>query len=356
MNWQRFLKGELRRKEDLAKHTSFNIGGPVEFWAEPKDLLDLRKLVLFVRKESIPLWIIGAGSNLIVDDRGIKGIVVKLNSPYFRRITFIYPASLNKRRLRAGKNQQVISVGSGVKLANLIRFTQKNNLSGSELLSGIPGTVGGALVMNTQDIGNRVLDVTVMDRQGRVKTIKRKDVQFNYRSSNLDRYIVLSARFKLIKKSKRAIKKKITEYLKYRRKTQDLSFPSCGCFFKNPDSKSVLRLRSVLRLDSGLSPERSRMDSGLMVSPSTSSGCLEGCRVRSRHRVEPSAAYLIERCGLKGYSIGGAAVSSKHANFILNKGGASFSDILRLKRYITTSVKKKFNIDLKPEIKIWKRI
>lgn len=298
----------------------------------------------------MPLRIIGAGSNILVDDRGIKGIVVKLNSPYFKEIS-INPGSnyvtKQGRRVDTGIGQRIISVGAGVKLTRLIRLVRDNGLGGFELLAGIPGTLGGALVMNAGNIGDRVLDVTVVNKRAQVKILDTNDVQFGYRSSNLNRYIVLSARFKLIKKSKREIRKKMNQYLNYRHKTQDLSHPSCGCFFKNPDKKSVLRLRLVRQ-----------SDSGLMESPSTSSGCLEGCRAKSRRRAEskPSAAYFIERCGLKGSRIGDAAVSFKHANFIINKGRASSCDVLRLMEYITGCVKKRFHVHLEPEIRIWKRI
>ena len=312
MNWQRSLKlkGKLRTNERLARHTSFKIGGPVQFWFEPRDLSDLQNLVNIVYKKRMPLRIIGAGSNILVDDRGIKGMVVKLNSPCFKRITVDPHTNLRYRgkkgqQVGVGVNRQVISAGAGLSLARLVRFAQENGLSGVELLAGIPGTVGGGLIMNAGNIGDRVLDVTLMDKQGRVKTLKKKDTQFGYRSSNLGRYIVLNAHFKLIKKDKRAIAKSINDYLDYRQKTQDLSRPSAGCSFKNPNSKS--------------------------------------------------AAYFIERAGLRGSSIGDAAVSSKHANFIINKGRASFADILRLKAYIIRCVKIRFNLDLEPEVRIWRK-
>lgn len=281
----------------------------MRFWFEPQNLADLRTAILRVRKKKIPLRVIGAGSNILVDDRGLKGIIVKLSAPYFKRITMDSPANRvikRSRRNGAGVKQWIIRVGGGVNLIKLLKFAQAHALRGLELLAGIPGTLGGALVMNAQNIGQRVLDVTVMDRQGKVNILKARDIQFGYRSSNLNRYIVLSARLKLIKQNKATINRKIKQYLDYRSKTQDLSNPSCGCFFKNPDSKS--------------------------------------------------AAYFIERCGLKGKRIGDAAVSSKHANFIINKGKASFRDVLRLMGYVTRRVKKRFKQNLQPEIRIWKRI
>ena len=327
MNWQRCLeektKGRLKINERLARHTSFKIGGPVQFWVEPKSLTDLQNLVNLTYKKSIPLRIIGAGSNILVDDRGIKGIVVKLNAPCFKRVMV---------------NQQIIKAGAGLSLNRLVGCAIEFGLSGLELLSGIPGTVGGALVMNAGNIGDRVLDVTVMDNHGRVKILTRKYIQFNYRSSNLNHYIILSANFKLTKKNKRVIKKKINDYLDYRRKTQDLSWPSAGCFFRNPSF-------SELNVD--------------FKSLDCAGDASKGDKlVESQDRMSlnsKSAAYFIERCGLKGSFIGDAAVSSKHANFIINKGKARFVDILTLMTHITKCVKKRFNLDLKPEIKIWKQ-
>jgi len=279
----------LRINEPLSSHTSFKVGGPAQFWVEPEGLSDLQNLVNLAYKKKIPLRVIGAGSNILADDKGIKGIVLKLNSPYFKRITV---------------RHQIVSAYAGARLVCLVRLVLENGLSGFELLGGIPGTVGGALIMNAGNIGDNVLNVSVMDRQGKVKILRREDIRFGYRDSSLTRYIILSAQFKLIKRDKRTIKKRIGEYLEYRKRTQDLSWPSAGCVFKNPNLNS--------------------------------------------------AGYFIERCGLKGCSVGDAAVSFKHANFIINRGKARSADILKLMRCITRCVRKRFNLDLEPEIKIWK--
>ncbi|MFH1338329.1 MAG: UDP-N-acetylmuramate dehydrogenase [Candidatus Omnitrophota bacterium] len=297
MSSQLSLKGKFRINERLAGHTSFKVGGVVRYWAEPQDIPDLRNLVAFAKNKKMPLRIIGAGSNLLVNDGKIKGVVVKLSSNCFKSIKKV--------------NQRMLRVGAGLSLARLVSYTRRSGLSGCELLSGIPGTVGGALAMNAGGIGDSVFDVSVMGHNGRIKILGNKDIRFGYRSSNLGRYIILGARLKLVKRSKRAIGKSINEYLAYRRRTQDLSFPSAGCVFKNPDSERMAR------------------------------------------RVKPSAAYFIERCGLKGLSFGEAAVSDKHANFIVNKGKAGFSDIRRLMRHVAGQVRKRFNVILEPEIKIW---
>ncbi|MFH1578070.1 MAG: UDP-N-acetylmuramate dehydrogenase [Candidatus Omnitrophota bacterium] len=304
MNWQKSLKGKVRINEQLAKHTSFKVGGPVQYWFEPSDTPDLQNLVVSARKRNMPLRVIGAGSNILADDAGVKGIVVKLNSPCFKKITDGQAFACFKPRL--SQKARVINVGAGLSLVKLVRYTKDNGLAGCELLAGIPGTVGGALVMNAGNIGDSVLSVSVMNRDGRVNILTKRDIQFGYRNSTLNDCIILSTYLKLIKKDKRIVARNIGRYFDYRRKTQDLSRPSAGCIFKNPDKKP--------------------------------------------------AAYFIERCGLKGSSFGDAAISFKHANFIINKGRANFIDITKLIAYIIRSVKKKFNLKLEPEIKIWKQI
>jgi UDP-N-acetylmuramate dehydrogenase len=181
------------------------------------------------------------------------------------------------------------------------------NLGGAEFLTGIPGTLGAAVLMNagTKDrsIAEIVKTVKVIDYNGRVKIIGKKKINFQYRSSRLSRYIILSVQLKLVKSNKKKIAKKIKKYLVYRWATQDLTFPNAGCIFRNPG-----------RL---------------------------------------SAGRLIDVCGLKGKCFGGAQISLKHANFIANKNMATASDVIHLMDYIKRKVKQKFNNSLKPEIKIW---
>ncbi|MFC1592459.1 UDP-N-acetylmuramate dehydrogenase [Candidatus Omnitrophota bacterium] len=299
------MKGKLKRNEQLARHTSFRVGGTAQYWAEPRDISDLEKLVVYARDRRIPLRVIGAGSNILVDHRGVRGIVVKLNSPCFRKINYAFwDSSVSTHN----KGYRFFAVGAGISLARLIRFVYDSGFSGCELLAGIPGTLGGALVMNSGWIGRSVVDVLVMDKQGRIKTLNNKKIRFAYRSSGLKNFIILSANLKLIKKNKSIVRKRIKQYLNYRRQTQDLTRPSAGCIFKNPAAGKARR----------------------------------------------SAAYFIEQCGLKGSCIGDAVVSSKHANFIVNTGKATYSDIRKLITYVAGNVKKKFKISLQPEIEIWK--
>lgn len=249
------------------------------------------------KRYKIPVLVIGSGSNILVNDKGVDGVVVKLTAPCFRKIRF-----------KSG----LLEAGAGGLLSKLVRHTLDLNLSGCEFLSGIPGTVGGALVMNAGvservknvSIGNLVENVTAMDYNGNIKILHKRDIEFGYRKSNLSKYIILNARIRLRKKRKQEIRQRIKWYLDYRRSSQELSSPNAGCIFKNP--------------------------SGL------------------------SAGRLIDMCGLKGSHFGDARVSSKHANFIINKGEARAAEVLKLMDYIKVKVKQKFNITLQPEVRIWR--
>lgn len=265
--------------------------------AEPRDIPDLQNLVIFCRRKKIPLRVIGAGSNLLINDKGLKGVVVKLDSLCFRRII---PKSPSDKNI----NKRIIDAGAGASLARICAYARREGLSGLELLAGTPGTLGGALVGNSADIGRHIRQVQVLEQDGKIKVLEKRNLYFTYRGSNLERYIILSARLELIKKNKKTVSNTFSEYLVYRRKTQDFSLPSAGCVFKNPALKNP-------------------------------------------------AAYFIESCGLKGFSIGNAAVSAKHANFIVNKGQASYTDIRKLIACIVQRVQKRFSFTLEPEIKIW---
>ena len=292
MNWWKNLKGKVKRQELLKNHTSFRIGGPATLFIEPQDIADLKLLLDLLKRYKISTLLIGAGSNILVSDQGVKGAVLRLSAPYFKSINF--------------KNNYC-SVGAGVLLNNLVASAQKRDLAGLEFLVGIPGTVGGALVMNAGAQGKNIQDliqnVTVMDGRGRIKTLNKKKIKFGYRYSSLSPYIVIGARLKLTPGRRTQIRKKIKEYWDYRKLTQDCTLPSAGCVFQNPPGHC--------------------------------------------------AGKLIDLCGLKGKKLGGACISQKHANFILNLGDAQARDVLRLMDMIRKKVKHKFSITLKPEIKIW---
>jgi len=292
MNWQKDLKIKPERKVLLKNHTTFKIGGPADYFFCPKSRNQLKLLIKAAKRYKIPILVIGAGSNILASDKGVRTIVVKLSAKTFKKTSI--------------RNNSVYAA-SAVTLPQLINICQKHGLSGLENLVGVPGTVGGALVMNAsawgRDIKDTLREVEVMDRDGRIKILKKAAVSFGYRKSGLGKYIILGARFDLTKIPPPEIKNRMLLYIKQRRSSQDLSYPSAGCIFKNPSGKSAGR--------------------------------------------------LIDACGLKGMRLGDAAVSGKHANFIVNLGKAGSEDVIGLMKLIETKVRNKFNINLKPEIKIW---
>jgi UDP-N-acetylmuramate dehydrogenase len=294
MNWQRDLKDKVKSGEPLKDKTTFKIGGRAKFFCQPRSIADLKLLVMAAKKYRIPLFIIGAGSNILVNDKGVDGLVIGLNSAYFKRISF---------------RDNFLNAGCGLSLRQLIQLAKERSLAGLEFLAGIPGTVGGALAMNAgawgRSIGELVEKATVMDYNGDIEVLTKKQMKFSYRNSSLQKYIILNIYLKLKKKNKRIINEKITGYLAQRRNSQDNSLPNAGCIFKNPSERI-------------------------------------------------SAGRLIDLCGLKGRNIGDAFISLRHANFVLNKGNARARDVLKLMELAKREVRKKYRINLEPEIKIWR--
>lgn len=292
MNWWRGLKVKVRIKEPLKDYTAFKIGGRAKYFAQPRDTGELKLLLGAAKIYAIPVFVLGKGSNLLIGDKGVSGLVLSFNAPFFKRVRV---------------DKSFISASCGAALSGLIAEAGKNNLGGLEFLAGIPGAVGGALAMNAgawgKNIGDLVENATVMDYNGNIKTLRKGGLKFGYRFSNLSKYIILEASFKLSRLDAPGAKGIIAGYLNRRRQAQDLSSPSAGCVFRNPAGRS--------------------------------------------------AGKLIDLCGLKGRSSGRASISNIHANFILNKGGASSRDVLKLMDLAKSEVKKKFKVDLKPEIKIW---
>ena len=292
MNWQKNLKTKVREQEPLKNHTTFKIGGPARFFSQPKNYDQLKELLGSAKENKIPVFILGAGSNILAGDKGLNALVLKLDSARFKEI--IYRADC-------------LIAGSGVLLSQLINSAASRGICGFEFLAGIPATVGGALAMNAgawgENIANSVQQVEVMEYNGRMKILNKTNIRFSYRKSNLSKYIILNARFKILKKNKAKIRERIKEYLTLRRNSQGMTLPNAGCIFKNPAGES--------------------------------------------------AGKLIELCGLKGKKSGGACISRKHANFIVNQGRASAKDVLKLIGLVKRKVKHKFGLDLEPEIKIW---
>lgn len=281
-----------RRNTLLKKHTSFRIGGLADYFCAPKNREELCEALNFAKEKKLPVAILGAGSNLLIRDQGFKGLVIKI------------AGALNWIKIKDNK----IHVGAGVFLPRLVRNLASKGLSGLEFLAGIPGSVGGALVMNAgawgKEIGKYVDQVVVLDSLGREKVLSRKQVGFSYRQSKLqaEKLIVVEVVFKLRRGKKRDIQKKINEYLSKRKTFQPLGSPNCGSVFKNPKGDYAGR--------------------------------------------------LIEAAGCKGLRMGDAQVSSKHANFIVNLGDARAQDVIKLITIVQQSVKNKSKVNLEPEIRI----
>jgi UDP-N-acetylmuramate dehydrogenase len=292
--WPKKLKNRLRLKEPLNIHTTIGVGGDAEVWAEPQDANELALLLEHCKLIKAPYIVIGRGSNLLFSENGFKGVVFSLASGYFSKCKV---------------NNDKIICGAGVALQKLLQVACKEGLSGLEFLAGIPASVGGAVVMNAgsrkKGIGDLVDSITVMNKKGKVEKIKKDRLLFSYRKSNLKKYLILDVELKLRKSTPKAVKKNMDLYVQNKQLTQDTKSKSAGCIFKNPPH--------VL-----------------------------------------SAAEMIEACGLKNTTHGGAQISDKHANYIINRNQATASDVLYLIKMAKTEVKKKFGVSLSPEVKIIK--
>ena len=283
------VKGNLLENEPMSKHTTYGIGGPAMAYITPKDRFDLSNILKFSTKNEIPVYFVGTGSNLLVADNGIEGIVLT-------------PAK-SLKQLEIINNRVVAE--SGVMLGKLVKECIKHNLTGLESLIGVPGTLGGALVMNAGAFGGEIsnfLDsVDIMTMSGEINTFNNSDIDFSYRFSSFkkDEFILL-ARFKLQTEVPEIINHKKLKASSGRKTNQPLRYRSAGSVFKN-------------------------------------------------HK-DYAAGYLIDNAGLKGTKIGGAEISTHHANFFINHGNASASDISALIRIAKEAVLKKFDIELELEI------
>ena len=287
--------------EPMSKHTSIKIGGPAEVFIKTTTIEEIIAIVNFANKNSIPLHIVGNGSNLIVKDEGIKGIVLK------PQINHIIIEEKNDQ-LENSKKYARVTVGSGVALAFLAQTLKEKGITGFEKLSGIPGTIGGAIRMNAGAHGKEIKDIvdttTYLDMQGNINTINNKEQQFTYRSSLFakEKYIILETTLKLQYGDKEQIAKKMEEYATWRKENQPIEYPNAGSTFKRGDDFVT--------------------------------------------------AQLIDECGLKGYTIGEAQVSEKHAGFIVNKGNATAKDVLDLVKYVQDKVYKQTGKKIELEIEV----
>ena len=292
-NQQLKIKGRVVIGQSMKELTSIKIGGEADYFAVPQDLDDLKLVLSFCKEKDIPFFVIGNGTKLLMRDEGFKGVIVKLGE-HFKSI------KNNGRQTR---------VGAGVDLSTLIDFTTERGFSGLESLSGVPGTIGGAIARNAsafgEDISQRVLSVKALDKDNNYLTLSREALGFGYRTSiflNNRDWIIIEAELELWPREKEEIVSRLEEIRKKKVLSQPISFASAGCIFKNPSSYS--------------------------------------------------AGFLIQEAGCLGMKVGGAQVSLQHANFIINKGNATARDVLRLIQEIKGKVKDKFNISLEPELEI----
>jgi UDP-N-acetylmuramate dehydrogenase len=294
----------VRFGEPMARHTRLRIGGPADAYLVPETGDAVQTLLLEARDRKLPLLAIGAGTNLLVRDGGIPGVVFS-----------IHRSHCGIRRVGPEGDGVLIEAGGGAGLPALLAFALSEGLAGMNFAVGIPGSVGGGIRMNAGTflgaIGDALESVEILLATGEARTIPREGLRFSYRRFSWEgsdaehgaQGVIVSGIFNLMRGEKESLRREFESLLKYRKERQPLEFPSAGSFFRNP---------------------------------------VEGL----------SAGELIERAGLKGKRVGDAEVSVRHANWIVNRGAASAADVLKLAAWIRETVAGKFGVDLEPEVKI----
>ncbi len=314
----------------LAEHTTFKIGGRANYFFESKTKQDLIKAVLSAKKLNLPFFILGGGSNILVADKGYKGLVIRTQNSKFRTSHSIAFGELRDKQ-NYNLKLKTIEAESGIELKELVKMSLDKSLSGLEWAIGIPGTVGGAVRGNAGAFGRAIADiiktVEVLDvKDLKFKNYKLRDCQFGYRESIFKRnpnLIIFSVVFQMKIGEKKDIQQKIKEYLNYRKANHPLEFFSAGSVFVNPK----LQITNY-----GLFKKFPEIE-------------------KFKKNKQIPASWLIEKCGLKGEIIGKAQISAKHCNFIINFGNAKAKDILGLINLIKKKVKEKFDIEMQEEIK-----
>ena len=288
-------KENIKINEPMSKHTTFKTGGNADFYVILDKENQVIELVKYSKENNLKLYIIGNGSNLLISDEGVRGIVAKVT---FDDVLF-----------EEEKEEIIVTVGAGCKIMALAQLLKKNEITGFEELSGFPGTIGGANYMNAGAYGREMKDVIIETKAynketGKIEVLKNEDQKLEYRSSIFKnkKYVILETTLRLQKGKAEEIEKKLNDYLLQRKEKQPLEYPSAGSTFKRGE--------------------------GFIT------------------------AKLIDECGLKGYKIGGAQISEKHAGFIINKDNATTKDILDLIEYTKKKVFEKFGVQIEEEIEI----
>jgi UDP-N-acetylmuramate dehydrogenase len=286
------LEHIVRENEPLAPYSWFRLGGPAQYFAEPTNRAELADLVRRSRDAELPIHLLGGGSNLLVRDKGVAGLVLHLTAPAFGQIAVA---------------DTMLTSGGGAKLSHVITHAVREGLAGLEQLVGIPGTVGGALHGNAvghgSDIGSWTHGATVMTREGEVLTRTREEMRFSHRQSSLDELVILEAKFQLDREDTTAITKRMQKFWIVKKANQPSGEEDTAWIFKNPGGSS--------------------------------------------------AAELIEAAGMKGTHVGEAEVSEKNANFIVAQRGASSADVLKLIDLLRERVAERMGVELELQLNVW---
>jgi len=278
--------------EPLKNHTTFKIGGNADYLVMPKTREEIVNLIKFLKDNSINYFVIGNGSNILVNDDGFRGVIIKLGSQF------------SSATVLGNK----IVLDAGITLKKISNILTKEGLKGFEELSGIPGSLGGAIYMNAGAYGREIkdvlYDVTFINSLCEIETLELKDIEMKYRETlfSKENLVVLGATLILEKGDKEEIKKRVREVTKMRVDKQPLNYPSAGSTFKRPEGHF--------------------------------------------------AGKLIEDANLKGYTVGGAKISKKHAGFVINYNNATFNDVITLTENVKKEVKEKFGVELELEVKV----
>jgi len=287
------VKGQVLFEEPLSRHTSFRIGGPADYWVEPEDLEDLNSILKFASDNYLSWKVLGRGANVLVRDEGFRGVVINLGEDYFRKIEF---------------HGEKVVAGAGILLSLLVSEAARRGLRGLEFAVGIPGTLGGAVVMNAgiqgSSLANVVDKIELLNDKGKILNLGKKAVGFRYRGSSLSPdQVILKAELELRRGDKKEIKNLMSKFRERRNMTQPLSDPNAGSIFKNPPGRIT-------------------------------------------------AAELIEEAHLKGTSVGDAQISPRHANFIVNRGKARAKDVISLVEMVRKAVWERKGVELELEIEV----
>lgn len=284
-------EAKVLTEEPMASHTTFRIGGPADYYVMPETTEELAEVIKLCKEENFPYFILGNGSNLLVGDKGFRGVVIQLYKNF------------DGIRIDGTK----VTAKAGAMLIRAAKEAGKAGLTGLEFASGIPGTIGGAMVMNAGAYGGEMKDVVsevkVLTKEGEIRTLTAKDMQFRYRGSVIEDqgYIVLEAVMQLKEGNLTEIQSRMEELSAQRKAKQPIEYPSAGSTFKRPEGYF--------------------------------------------------AGKLIMDAGLRGFSVGGAQVSEKHCGFVINAGGATAADVMQLMKEVSDKVEAQFGVPLEPEVK-----